>query len=297
MTTVRGDVVAITDQPLSLGEGPLWWDGCLYLVDILSGRLLRVEDGPDERARPLHVVAEVDVPLGAAVPMEDQPGRWLVAAGTGLAVLDPPDRLEWLARPEDRAPVPTRMNDASADPAGRLWAGSMAWDGEKGAGSLYRLDRDGRLGRVMDGISIPNGPAFNAAGDVMYLSDSAAGVIDRIAVDVAGGELGPRNHFVTLEADLSPDGMAVDEAGALWVAVWGSGGVRRYLPDGRLDTVVEIPASQPSSVCLGGPDLRQMYITTATYDLAQLGPGDGLVYAIDVDVPGTATCPARLRRP
>ncbi|WP_435835596.1 SMP-30/gluconolactonase/LRE family protein [Streptomyces avermitilis] len=83
--------------------------------------------------------------------------------------------------------------------------------------------------------------------------------------------------------DGSPDGMAVDVDGAVWVAVWGTGTVRRYLPDGRLDRTLRLPARQPAGVCLE-EDL--LHITTARVGLAVPGPYDGAVFTARVDVPG-----------
>lgn len=174
------------------------------------------------------------------------------------------------------------MNDATADPYGRFWAGSMAYDAHEGAGSLYRVDRDGTVTRVLDGITVPNGPAFTADGHTMYLADSARGVVRRYPVDPATADLGTPEVFVTVD-DGSPDGMAVDAEGAVWVAVWGTGTVRRYLPDGRLDRTLRLPALQPAGVCLQ-EDL--LHITTAHVGLAAPGPYDGAVFTARVDVPG-----------
>lgn len=204
MTATIDRPVAWTAKPLALGEGARWVGDRLYLVDIAAGRLLAA--GGDEPGE-LEEVARVGVALGAVAPLAGHPGKWLAAAGTGIAVLEGPGTLSWLERPEDDAAVPARMNDAAADPAGRFWAGSMAWDATEGSGSLYRLDTGGNLERV-----------------------------------------------------------------------------------------VELPASQPSSVCLGGPGRRRLFMTTATTGLERPSPADGLVYALDVDVPGSPACPARLGR-
>ncbi|MDQ0766001.1 hypothetical protein QF027_008636 [Streptomyces canus] len=88
------------------------------------------------------------------------------------------------------------MNDGVADPAGRFWAGSMAYDGTPGAGSLYRTDPDGTVVRVLDGLTIANGPAFTADGTTMYLADTAVGTILRCRIDPLSGDLmgSPETH-------------------------------------------------------------------------------------------------------
>ncbi|WP_307183498.1 SMP-30/gluconolactonase/LRE family protein [Streptomyces canus] len=120
----------------------------------------------------------------------------MAAAGTGIALLTPDGALDWLDRPEDRTSFPSRMNDGVADPAGRFWAGSMAYDGTPGAGSLYRTDPDGTVVRVLDGLTIANGPAFTADGTTMYLADTAAGTILRCRIDPLSGDLlgSPETH-------------------------------------------------------------------------------------------------------
>ncbi|MFF5040918.1 SMP-30/gluconolactonase/LRE family protein [Streptomyces nigra] len=272
---------------LELGEGIRWTGTEVVLVDILAGRLL---SAPREETAPLRTLAELPVPLGAVAPLAGHHGTWVAAADTGICLLRRDGTVDWLAGPEDGSPARMRMNDAVADPFGRFWAGSMAYDADEGAGSLYRLDRDGTVVRVLDGITVPNGPAFTPDGSVMYLADSARGVVRRYAVDPATGDLGAPRDFVTVE-DGSPDGMAVDAEGAVWMAVWGTGTVRRHLPDGTLDRTLRLPARQPAGVCLAGDVL---HITTARVGLEAPGPDDGALFTVRVDVPGTPTPACRL---
>ncbi|NUP44814.1 MAG: SMP-30/gluconolactonase/LRE family protein [Streptomyces sp.] len=272
---------------LELGEGIRWTGSRIVLVDILAGRLLAA---PDDPTAPLTELARLPVPLGAVAPVSGRPGTWIAAAGTGICLLAPDGSPSWLARPEDGAPRALRMNDASADPAGRFWAGSMAYDADEGAGSLFRVDHDGTVTRVLDGITVPNGPAFTADGATLYLADSARGIVRRHPVDPATGELGAPEPFLTVD-DGSPDGMTVDVEGAVWIAVWGSGTVRRHLPDGRLDRTLRLPVSQPAGVCLREDVL---HITTARVGLTAPGPLDGALFTARVDVPGT---PAAAYRP
>ena len=162
------------------------------------------------------------------------------------------------------------MNDGCADPAGRFWAGSMAHDFTPDAGSLYRVDRDGTVTKVLDGITIANGPAFNASGTTMYFTDSARSRIDRFSIDPDSGAVSGRTVFAQLEVGREdPDGMTVDDEDHLWVAVWGMAEVRRYRPDGSLAETIRIPTRQPSSVCLYGTDQPRMFVTTAAEGLSE----------------------------
>ncbi|GGI95818.1 SMP-30/gluconolactonase/LRE family protein [Streptomyces brasiliensis] len=271
---------------LELGEGIRFTGGRLVLVDILKGRLLAA---PDDPTAPLDTLARLPVPLGAVAPVAGRPGSWIAAAGTGICLLTSDGTPTWLARPEAGTRPAMRMNDGTADPSGRFWAGSMSYDADEDAGSLFRVDHDGTVVRVLEDISVPNGPAFSADGRTMYLADSARGVVRRYPVDPETGSLGTPDTFVTVE-DGSPDGMAVDGEGAVWIAVWGTGTVRRHLPDGTLERTVRLPASQPAGVCLEGDVL---HITTATVGLTAPGPYDGALFSVRVGVPGPAAAEYR----
>ncbi|MET7695026.1 SMP-30/gluconolactonase/LRE family protein [Streptomyces sp. NPDC005483] len=289
MTSTAASASVVVDGAYELAEGGRWFDGRYVYVDILSGRLFELRDdrhdvGPIE-------LACLDVPLGAVAPVSDRPGTWIAAAGTGIALLTPDGTLDWLDRPEDRTPVPSRMNDGVADPAGRFWAGSMAYDGTPGAGSLYRTDLDGTVVRVLDGLTIANGPAFTADGTTMYLADTAVGTVLRCRVDPVSGDLvgGPETFVRLRQEEGSPDGMTVDEEGCLWVALWGAGAVRRYDPDGRLLDTLIVPAPHPTSVCLH-PDDNRLFVTTARYGVRNPTATSGAVLSLPAPVRGGPAC-------
>ncbi|WP_017587055.1 SMP-30/gluconolactonase/LRE family protein [Nocardiopsis ganjiahuensis] len=266
-----------TDR-FELGEGLRWVGDDLLMVDILSGRLLRLDP---RRPGPARELRRLQVPLGAAAPFAGPPGRYIAAAGTGVALLG--EGTDWIGQPEEGAATPMRMNDGCCDPSGRFWAGSMAYDATPGAGSLYRTDPDRTLTRVLGGYTVPNGPAFTPDGTRMYLADSHAGRIDTCEIG-PGGDVRDLRCFTEADGG-APDGMQVDSAGYLWVAVWGAGRVHRYAPDATLDRVLELPAVQPTSVCVVGEAEPTLFVTSATVGLSAPGPYDGAVFAVPVDVP------------
>jgi sugar lactone lactonase YvrE len=285
MTSTAVPATVVVDGGYELAEGGRWVDGRYVYVDILSGRLFELRD--DDATTPRQL-ARLDVPLGAVAPVGDRPGSWIAAAGTGIAVLTADGALEWLDRPEDRTPLPSRMNDGVADPVGRFWAGSMAYDGTYGAGSLYRTDADGTVARVLDGLTIVNGPAFTADGTTMYLADTAVSTVLRCRVDPVSGDLsGPETFARLRDSEGGPDGMTVDDEGCLWVAMWGAGAVRRYHPDGRLLHTLTVPAPHPTSVCLHPSDNR-LFVTTARHGVKSPTAASGAVLTIPVPVRGTA---------
>ncbi|MFD7430928.1 SMP-30/gluconolactonase/LRE family protein [Streptomyces sp. NPDC059818] len=285
-----GAPAALWPDRLGLGEGIRAVDGRIVLVDILTGRLL---SGPADRTAPLVPLVRLDEPLGAVAPVHGRPGHWIAAAGTGICLIAPDGVTRWLARPEEGAVPAMRMNDATADPRGRFWAGSMACDAVEGAGSLYRVGHDGAVDRVLDGLTVPNGPVFTADGGAMYLADSAKGVIRRYPVDPDSGVLGAPDTFAAFDRG-SPDGMAVDAEGGLWTAVWGAGTAHRFRADGTPDRQIRFPAAQPAGLCLDGDTL---YVTSARHGLTAPGPLDGAVFSVRVDVPGLPTAAYRQGSP
>lgn len=263
-----------------LAEGARRVGDRLIFVDILTGRLLEC---PAQRSGTARVLARLDVPLGAVAPVADEPDTWIAAAGTGIGLIGPDGRLRWIDRPEDGGRVATRMNDGCCDAAGRFWAGSMAYDNTPGAGSLYRVDADGSVTRVVDGFTIVNGPAFAQTGERMYVADSAAGRIHRYAIGPTG-EVTETEVFVQVPpGEGSPDGMTVDDTGRLWVALWGASQVRCYDLDGSLRFTLALPCSQPSSVCLGTADEGRLFVTTARLGLRTAAREDGAILAATVN--------------
>lgn len=260
----------------------------IIFVDILSGRLL---ESSLRAPGPARLLAQLDVPLGAVAPIADRPDTWIAAAGTGIAILTAGNEPQWLDRPENGGAIKTRMNDGACDAAGRFWAGSMAYDNTPGAGSLYRTDRDGTVTRVLDGFTIVNGPAFDHAGQTMYVADTPTGRIYRYTLDAAGNPHSG-NVFVHIDADDgAPDGMTVDDSGRLWVAMWGGSSVRCYEADGSLRQVVAVPAAQPTSVCLGARGDNRLFITTARIGLAGASQEAGAVLCTTVHASAPDTRP------
>ncbi len=292
----RVDAVACTVNQTLLGEG-LRWDGRrseVLGVDILAGRVFRSRVDDDGSLR---LVRDYWVPgtVGAVVPVHDDEG-WVLAAGRGFVHLSTEGSLRPMM---EVAPVGTRMNDGACDPQGRLWAGTLADDFRPGAGALYRLDGEGRVDLVLDGLTISNGLGWSPAGTTMYLADSGPGVIHSFTFDPATGAVSDGQVLISVaEAIGVPDGLTVDADGDLWVAIYGGGRVRRYSPDGELREELLVPAVQSTSCAFAGPLLNRLYVTTATEgwsdEQRQSDPRAGLVYRFDTQATGR---PAAAFRP
>ncbi|MFD5922985.1 SMP-30/gluconolactonase/LRE family protein [Kitasatospora sp. NPDC058201] len=272
-----------------LAEGARWVDDRLIFTDILTGRLLETRDPAPAPAREL---LRLPVPLGAVAPLAHQPGHWIAAAGTGIALLAPEGTTHWLARPEDHTRVPTRMNDGACDPHGRFWAGSMPYDNTPGAGNLYRTDHDGTVHHVLDGLTTVNGPAFTPDGHTLYLADSATRVIHRCTLD-PHGNITHREKFTRTGHAGTPDGMTVDHDHHLWVALWGGSAIHRYHPDGTLTDRIHLPTPQPTSVCL--TPTGTLLITTARHGLTTNPALAGSILTTPVNTTAPPATPYTLR--
>jgi sugar lactone lactonase YvrE len=279
-----------TSDQATLGEGARW-DARrdeLLRVDILGGTVHR--DRIDEAGALVPVRAyQVPGTVGAIAPIEGDDG-WLIAANRGVAYLSVDGQVHELAQ---IAPEGVRMNDAACDPQGRFWAGTMGDSYRPGAGSLYRLERDGRVETVLDGLTISNGLGWSPDGATMYFADSDPGIVHAFAFDGERGTISEARVLIdATEEKGKPDGLTVDAAGDLWVAMWGIGSVRRYGPDGMLRQELAIPAAQTTSCAFAGPGLHRLYVTTATEDWTEdqrrADPAAGLVYRLDTDATGRA---------
>lgn len=265
-----------------LGESPRW-DAVrrvLWWVDITGSVVNGLHaDG----ATSVHALER---PAGAVNLAAD--GRLLLATTAGLELLDPATGGTSLVAPIEGGLTERRMNDASIDPAGRVFAGTMRWDAGDPPhdGVLYRVDRDAPAVAVLTGLGCPNGLAWPSASTFAYI-DSMSGRIAIWSVDPSTGALLQETGAIDVSAfDGIPDGMTLDAAGALWVAFWNGGAVRRFSLDGTLLTTVELPTPLVTSVAFGGEQLETLYITTAVGDGAAADPAAGRLYRCDPGVRG-----------
>ncbi|ONI86839.1 hypothetical protein ALI22I_23395 [Saccharothrix sp. ALI-22-I] len=280
------DPVTATAEAFQLAEGPLW-DAArrrLLWVDILGGAVLegRLHGGRIE----VTARHDFDGMVGAVAVAAD--GTLLVAAQERLVVLHPDGRRENGPRviPSGEA---RRLNDGGTDPAGRFLVGTLSLDGPSEREVLVRLETDGRLTELDGDLTLSNGLAWSADGSRMYSVDTVRGVVFARDYDPVTGAVGERRVHLRLDGGL-PDGIALDAAEHLWVAVWGAGEVRRYAPDGTLADRLAVPAPHTSCVAFAGDDLRTLVITTATDGLddeqRHAHPDSGRLFTTRVDVPG-----------
>ncbi len=278
----------MTTDRLGLGEGARWCgDGdVVHLVDLDAGRLYTTTTPWGG----LDLILEVPTTLGGAARIGGRSDSWLLAAGRQVVQANAGAVAVVAELPPDSS-LPTRFNDATTDPAGRLWLTSMPVSGDNPVGGLHRLERPGRLITAMTGLGIGNGPAFNGTGELMYVADTAKRRILRCVLDPVTAELRQTTTHIQFDpTGPAPDGMTVDGKGFLWVAMWGGGCIHRIHTDGELDETIDLPARQPTSVCLvPSATGSNLVITTATAGLADPGDMDGAVMVLPVAATAIAT--------
>ncbi|NMR19989.1 SMP-30/gluconolactonase/LRE family protein [Cellulomonas fimi] len=271
----------LTDPLAYHGEGPCWsptWGG-LRWVDMLAGDLLTLrDDGTVDR---LHV-GEV-----AAFVRPRARGGYVVGIERGIALADGPDDVPTPAPPLWTDPG-VRMNEGGCDPVGNLYAGGMAYDRTPGGSDLYRITPDGEASVVVPGVTTSNGIDFSPDGALAYYNDTATTRTD--VFDVVDGELTGRRPFHSA-GDGRPDGLCVDSAGNVWVALNRVGRVRCYSPEAEILEELSLPLRLVTACTLGGEDGRDLFITTSRENLDDPEPEAGAVFRARVDVPGRPVLP------
>lgn len=273
-----------------LGEGPAWIgaEAALYFVDITGGRIHRY-DPASGATRTLTVGGRPSF----VVPIDG--GRILVGRDDCLHPLED-DRL---GPPIARLAMPAhnRMNDATVDPQGRLWFGTMDDREREPSGAVHVLDR-GALRRAGGACVITNGPAVSPDGHFLYHVDTLARRIWRFEI---GARPVLENGILFAEIDRGdglPDGVTVDSEGCLWVGLWDGWALRRYDPDGRLMASVSLPCANITKVAFGGDGLRTGFVTTAraglTGDPLSAQPLAGALFSFEAPAAGLALPGVRL---
>jgi sugar lactone lactonase YvrE len=255
-----------------LGEGLLWSarEAALYWVDILGARVNRLDLASGR-------VDDWAMPDTIGWLVEREQGGFVAGLGRAFVTLSfDPLAIETIAAPEPERDG-NRFNDAKADAAGRIWAGSMPLTCDRPSGAFYRLDPDGRATRIEDGYTIPNGPAI---GDgFLFHTDTALDTIFRYSVH-DDGSVGPREPHIVFEPDWGhPDGMTIDAEGHLWVACWGGSCVARFDAAGQRERTIALPASQITNVAFAGDALDRMFVTSAADGVDE--PRAGCLFEID----------------
>ncbi|NKB67179.1 MAG: SMP-30/gluconolactonase/LRE family protein [Candidatus Latescibacteria bacterium] len=278
----------IADYHCQTGEGPLWHpqEKRLYWTDIPAGRMFRYDPQSGQ-----HEQFYSGRPVGGFTIQAD--GALLLFMDRGTVALWRDGALEYIVE-EMADEVESRFNDVIADPAGRVFCGTMPT--AERPGRLYRLDVDGRPTCILEGIGCSNGLGFTPDRRHMYYTDTGQRKIYRFAYDESNGALSEQTVFVdSMHETGAPDGLTVDTEGFVWSAQWGGHCLIRYSPEGEEDRRTHFPALKVSSATFAGAHYADLYATTAGgNNKEENGQGAGALFRVDAGVGGTAEFPSRI---
>jgi len=259
------------------GENPLWDDErqLVYWTDIPNGRLFRYDARTGK-----HEQIYAGEPVGGFTLQTD--GSLLLFQVNRFSLLKPDGSTQILVDgiDEDMA----RFNDVIADPKGRVYAGTIGKS--KQSGGLYLVAADGAVRNLFKGTGCSNGMGFSPHRKHFYWTCTTTRTIFRFDYHPATGELTDRHELIRIGKDEGvPDGLTVDAEGNLWSARWDGFGIYRYTPSGERIGKIEFPVAKVSSVIFGGPDLDELYVTTAGGS-DDADTADGTLYRVKVAARG-----------
>ncbi len=277
----------IADYQCVTGEGPLWHptEQRLYWLDIPKGHIFRYDPATGQ-----HEQVHEGEPIGGFTIQAD--GALLLFMARGAVKIWRNGQLTTVIDeiPDERN---TRFNDVIADPVGRVFCGTMR--APEHPARLYRLDLDGKITKILDGIGTSNGMGFTPDRKQMYYTDTPTREISLFDYNQASGTITNRRVFVHIEDAGRPDGMTVDAEGYVWSALWDGGCVVRFRPDGTEDRRIRFPAKKVSCPTFGGPNYEDLYVTTAGGDnKAENGPGAGALFRVRPGVKGVPEFRSRI---
>ena len=272
-------VTAVLERPHALLEGPRFGPGgeLVYSYVIAGGVWACSPDGAVRELLPKR--------RGVGGILAHAGGGWVLSGRTVLHLLPDGTQRQLLVDETVRG-----YNDLCATPAGELLAGALRYrpmtDEPPRDGQLLLLSGDGEVRVLSEEVVWPNGIGLAPDADTVYLSDYARRLV--LVASLRGEGV---SDFCRVP-DGSADGLAVDAEGGVWVALGEAGAVARFHPDGRLDQLIDLPAGFVSSVSFGGPDMRDVLISTADNLVSpELG---GTLLRARSEVPGLSVGPVRV---
>ena len=264
-------VDCVLDVKANLGEGPIWSivDQNLYWVDINKCQLNKFNPINGENK-----IIDVNKPIGCFAIKKNL--NVILALSDGFFELNQSDKsMTFISNPESHI-LGNRFNDGTVDMKGRFYAGTMAINGSyknsKPRGSLYCLDRFGKVTKTMEGFYTINGLAFSPDCKTAYISDSAPWIRTIWAYDYnleEGNWSNKRVFFNTKDIPGRPDGGCVDAEGCYWMAGVSGWEIVRLSPKGKIDMIIKMPIEKPTKIAFGGRNLDIIYVTSIGKDITK----------------------------
>ncbi|MBS4215164.1 SMP-30/gluconolactonase/LRE family protein [Neobacillus rhizophilus] len=282
-------------ENIYFGEGPRWKDGQLWLSDIFDNSVLKV----DVSSGSTNKICEVDGEPSGLGWLAD--GRLLVVSMKNKKVMRLEDDGSLVEHADLSGIADHDTNDMVVDKTGRAYVGNFGFNlqafikehGREAAlapnaslptAKLACISPDGNVSVAADDLVFPNGCVLTDEGSTLVVAETFGRRLT--AFDVASdGRLSGKRIWADL-GDVTPDGICLDAAGAIWVADSGSNRAVRVAEGGEVLARVET-SQRCFAVALGGRDGRTLYCCTAPSSVASdlLHARQGKIEQIQVEVP------------
>ena len=270
-----------------LVEGPTWInDRGLLFSDVIKGGVYLL----DHLNNVLPIVEHRRGIGGIAIHQENG----LIVGGRNIAYKSFTGDKTTILLSNDVTEDALGFNDLTTDSKGRVYVGSVAFkvfsDDEMIPGHLHVIDLDGSVRTISDGVMLTNGLGFSPDGRTLYHADARDAVVRQYEVS-PDGNVSDWKPFVQANNG-HPDGLAVAEDGSVWIAMAYGSRVDVFESNGALRESLPVPLPMVTSVCFGGPDLKDLYVVTGSRG----GPSDicGTIFRMRVDVPGLPISEAKV---
>lgn len=258
------EAIPLFDTVVEHGEGPVW-DSIgqqLYWVDLLAGNYLKGDI--ITKSIEVHSIGQ---PLGFFALRENNDGL-VMGVRDGFGFYDEKKSTFTLIEPSpEQYNSRVRFNDGAVDPMGRLFGGTMEWDGAENMGKLFRLNTDHSWNLLEENIHITNGMDWNSKKDTFFMIDTLRHAVYAYDYDLKlGGISNKRTHIQFSETEF-PDGMTIDSEDGFWIAMWEGSKVIHFDQNGVKIEEITLPVLHPTSCCFGGSDMKTLFITTSKLPL------------------------------
>lgn len=282
-----GDVVEVYAAENELGEGPLWvqHSQSLCWVDIEKFKVYEYAMNT-KRVRDWAIGKKVSLLIET-----DKKGTLLIGLKGGVALLDMENNALLKGIPLEPENENSRTNDGGCDPNGNLWIGTLDMDFKENGGALYMLE-DTSFQKKIWGTTIANGLVWSTDQKQMYFIDSPKNSVQAFQYNPEDNSIEFQREVISIPKNLgSPDGMAIDEEGMLWIAHYGGFSVGRWDPTtGELLEKIALPAPNITACAFGGDDLKTLFITTARQEMTDEAladfPKSGSLFSVKTSVRG-----------
>ena len=269
------------------GEGPVWdpIEQKLYWVDLLQGRY--VKGDVNTYATEEFYAGQ---PLGFLALRENHDGL-VMGVRDGFGFFNEKNSEFKLIKPSpEQNNARVRFNDGAVDPKGRVFGGTMEWDGAKNKGKLFRLNLDHSWNLLEENIHITNGMGWNPEKDTFFMIDTLRHNVYAFDYDLQSGDISNKRTHIQFSENEFPDGMTIDIEGGFWIAMWEGSKVLHFDKNGDIIEKIEVPVLHPTSCCFGGKDLTTLFITTSKLPLSEQerkeNPLAGKIFKVETNTIG-----------